>query len=80
MIQISVGLIAYNEEENIKNLILRILGQELFEFEIKEVIVVSSGCTDKTNDIVREISSKNSKIKLLVEEDRRGKYSAINFF
>lgn len=80
MTPISVGLIAYNEEENIKNLVLRILGQELLEFEINEVIVVSSGCTDKTNDIVREISSNNNKVKLLVEEDRRGKYYAINLF
>ncbi|MBC8501299.1 MAG: glycosyltransferase [DPANN group archaeon] len=77
---ISVGVMAYNEESNIGNLLNAILNQKTKKANIKEIIVVSSGSTDKTNEIVNNFSKKNKKIKLIVEKERKGKSEAINLF
>ncbi len=47
-IRCSVGITAYNEEANIGRLLQAILDQRLYEVEICEIIVVASGCTDRT--------------------------------
>ncbi|NQU98789.1 glycosyltransferase [Candidatus Woesearchaeota archaeon] len=77
---VSIGVMAYNEERNISKLLDSLLKQKTNTANIKEIIVVSSGSTDKTNEIVNNFSKKNKKIKLIVEEERRGKSSAINIF
>lgn len=79
-IRCSVGITAYNEEANIGRLLQAILDQRLFEVEITEIIVVASGCTDRTVDIVREMAAKDPRIQLHVQERREGKTSAINVF
>ena len=48
--------------------------------EIDEIFVVSSGSTDNTNNIVNEISLSDSRVKLLTQDKRMGKASAINEF
>lgn len=77
---VSIGIMAYNEENNIGKLSEKLLRQKTNIAEIKEMIVVASGCTDKTEDIVREWSKKDSRIKLIHQEKREGKASAINLF
>jgi biofilm PGA synthesis N-glycosyltransferase PgaC len=79
-IRCSVGITAYNEEANIGRLLQAILDQRLVEVEIAEIIVVASGCTDRTEEIVREYVAKHSRIRLYVQEQREGKTSAINVF
>ena len=79
-IRCSVGITAYNEEANIGRLLQAILDQRLFEVEIAEIIVVASGCTDRTEEIVREMMAQDSRIQLHVQEKREGKTSAINVF
>ena len=54
MTTISIGVCAYNEEKNILHTLGSILSQELDGFEISEIIVVSSGSTDRTESIVHE--------------------------
>jgi glycosyltransferase involved in cell wall biosynthesis len=73
--EITIGITAYNEEKNIGKL-LNFLLEEKFNFNLKEIIVVASGCTDRTVDIIKEFVKK--KIKLIAERKRRGKSSAIN--
>ena len=70
----------YNEEANIEALLNRILDQELQNVDIREIIVVSSGSTDATEDIVRSFMDREPRLRLLVEEERLGKASAINLF
>jgi biofilm PGA synthesis N-glycosyltransferase PgaC len=76
----SVGIMAYNEEANIANAVATVLGQQLTAGEITELIVVASGCTDRTADIVAALAREDRRIRLIVEESRAGKASAINQF
>jgi biofilm PGA synthesis N-glycosyltransferase PgaC len=79
-IRCSVGITAHNEEANIGHLLETIRNQRLHQIEISEIIVVASGCTDRTEDIVREHAAQDQRIRLFVQEKREGKTSAINVF
>jgi cellulose synthase/poly-beta-1,6-N-acetylglucosamine synthase-like glycosyltransferase len=78
MIPVSVGICAYNEEKNIGNLLSFLQKLNLRKFKIIEIIVVASGCTDKTPEIVKAFGRKDKRIKLITERERRGKASAFN--
>lgn len=71
--KVAVGIAAYNEEANIGNLLSRLL-----EEDVDEIIVVTSGCTDRTDDIVAEFCEKCQRIKHVREAERRGKSAAVN--
>lgn len=77
-LRVSVGLMAYNEENNMATCIRALQNQRLESGAIEEIVVVSSGSTDRTEDIVREMQAEDDRIKLIVEPERRGKASAIN--
>lgn len=76
----SIGVTAHNEEENIGQCLRALQNQLLREVEISEIIVVASGCTDRTHEIVEEIAATDPRINLIVQEERLGKTSAINLF
>lgn len=76
----SIGILAYNEAANIKNLLISLIEQELDLVEIVEIIVVSSASTDGTDEIVKEIAQQDKRISLIAETERRGKSAAINKF
>lgn len=80
-LKISIGIIAYNEGENIKKLLESLLLQQTNAITIDEIIVISSCCTDKTDEIVSNFENKsNGFIKLIKQKNREGKSSAINLF
>src|SRR5579885_2398654 len=76
----SVGIMAYNEEANIERTLRAILRQEGSSMYIEEVLVVASGCTDRTVAIVADIAEQESRVYLHTQEKREGKASAINLF
>ncbi len=76
----SVGVMAYNEEMNIRRTLRAVLEQESKSTSVAEIIVVASGCTDMTVDIVREVMGDDARVQLIVQERREGKASAINLF
>lgn len=78
VISCCVGIMAYNEETNIGPLLEALLQQRLQLVDIAEIIVVASGCTDRTEAIVRDYCRKDGRVKLLVQRRREGKASAIN--
>jgi biofilm PGA synthesis N-glycosyltransferase PgaC len=76
----SVGIMAFNEAQNIGGLLERLLNQSMHVGEIAEIIVLASGCTDDTENIVRDFCRRNPSIKLLQQPVREGKASAVNMF
>ena len=79
LLDCSVGVMAYNEEGNIANALRSMLSQEMSGARVTEVIVVASGCKDRTADIVAE-SRPEPRIRLIEQRRREGKASAINSF
>lgn len=79
-IKVSLCIPAYNEENNIENLLVALTNQKTESVKITEIIVISSGSEDKTNVIVEEFSAKDPRIRLIKQRKREGKISAINEF
>jgi cellulose synthase/poly-beta-1,6-N-acetylglucosamine synthase-like glycosyltransferase len=71
---------AYNEANNIARILDALIHQNLDTVVIDSITVVCSGCTDGTEDIVREYIALNPRIKLLLQAKREGKASAVNLF
>ncbi|NLI74669.1 MAG: glycosyltransferase [Euryarchaeota archaeon] len=78
MISLTVGVCAYNEEKNIADCIDSILTQRASSYKLLDILVVCSGCTDGTENIVKEISHRDHRVRLLIQKEREGKCSAIN--
>jgi len=76
----SIGIFVYNEEKNIGRLLQALIKQKTKQIKIIEIVVVSSGSTDRTNSIVRHFSKIDKKIKLIVQKTRGGKAAAMNLF
>jgi cellulose synthase/poly-beta-1,6-N-acetylglucosamine synthase-like glycosyltransferase len=79
--RVSVAVPAYNEERNIGLLIDTLRAQKTRRAELVEIVVITSGCTDRTVDIVREAQQRRgAPVRLIVEPQRRGKVAAINTY
>ncbi|MBP6015984.1 MAG: glycosyltransferase [Candidatus Promineofilum sp.] len=79
-IRCSLGIMAHNEEANIGRLLARVRASSFQRVEIAEILVIASGCTDGTEDIVREAAISDGRIRLLSQPTRQGKASAMNVF
>lgn len=73
-LSLSIVMAVYNEEKNIKTILSELVSQS-FDRNVKEIIVVSSGSTDKTDEIVK--SNRSPLITLIRESSRNGKVSAL---
>ena len=80
MPKVSIGVIVRNEEKNILNLLQSLSIQELNDFVIDEIIVVSSSSKDETDRFVCNYGEKNSRVRLVVQDIAKGKTSGINEF
>jgi len=74
---VSVGICCYNEEKNVDMLLDNLLMSQSLPLN-SEVIVVCSGCTDRTPEVVKKFSEKDERVRLIVEPTRNGKASALN--
>ncbi len=72
---VTVLIPAYNEAQNIAATIQNKLEQD-YPSDRLEIIVISDGSTDGTDDIVREFSSQ--KVRLIRREQREGKAAGLN--
>ena len=69
---ISVVVPVYNEEENLRDTVVR-LNNFLFKiFKNYEIIIVDSSSTDKTGQIADELSRKFKKVYTMHQSKRRG--------
>jgi hypothetical protein len=73
--RVSVILAAYNEEEVIGEKIANFLALDYPEDSI-ELVVVSDGCSDRTENLVRAAGSP--RVRLFVQPQRGGKSLALN--
>ena len=71
---VSILIAAYNEEKNIREKIQNTLGLDYPKDKL-EIVVVSDGSTDRTDDIAREF--KNEGVILYRVEGRAGKTEAL---
>ncbi len=71
---------AYNEENNIGNILDSLIHQDTHTASIKSIIIVSSGSTDDTDVIVRKFEAQDNRVHLLTQPQRYGKASAVNLF
>lgn len=67
---VTIGIPAYNEAANIKQLLTSLLAQKQTNFNLKEIIVFTDGCTDDTVKIIKSI--KNKLINLHIGDTRIG--------
>jgi biofilm PGA synthesis N-glycosyltransferase PgaC len=75
----AIGIMAYNEERNIGSLLESILAQTP-DANVSRIVVVASGCTDRTCEIVSEFAQRDPRVVLIEEQDRAGKTAAVNKF
>ncbi|MGD0979422.1 MAG: glycosyltransferase [Candidatus Bathyarchaeia archaeon] len=75
--RIMIGVCAYNEENNIARLLQNLISEQNIPKETK-ILVVCSGCTDRTPQIVASFQNKDPRIEPLIEDARKGKSSALN--
>lgn len=75
---VSVAVCAYNEEGIIQRFLLSVLAQDTAGFRLKEIIVVTDGCTDDTVSIVRSLQKKYAVIRLTESKKRIGKSTHLN--
>ncbi len=78
--RVSICVCVYNEERIIGKLLESLINQKTNKINIIEIIVVSSACTDRTNEIVKEYMKEDRRIRLIEQEKREGKAAAINLF
>ena len=77
-IEVSVAIPTYNEQATIQNILKQILEQEAKTFELKNIIVYLDASTDNTEMRVKELAAKYPKIKLIKDDQRKGKYYRVN--
>jgi cellulose synthase/poly-beta-1,6-N-acetylglucosamine synthase-like glycosyltransferase len=77
-IPITVGICAYNEVANIEKAVRSVFDQNRSGFSIRDVFVVSSGSNDGTDEIVEKLIVEYPELRLIRQEKREGKNSALN--
>jgi len=73
---VSVLIPARNEEVHIGDTIRSVLNSDYKNFEI---VVVNDASMDKTEEIVRNISKENDKVRILNLRENRGKAAGLNY-
>lgn len=76
----AVGIMVHNEAAMVEAVLRSVLAQHDGSSGVACVVVVASACTDGTDEIVRRIGTEDHRVRLLVEEERSGKASAVNWF
>lgn len=75
--KVLIGICAYNEENNIENLLQNLITKQDLPKDSK-IIVVCSGCTDRTPEIVKNFKTIDKRVEPIIEKARMGKAHALN--
>lgn len=77
-IPVAVGVTVYNEEKNLDALLEALVHTDGNHIEIRQIIVVSSGSTDRSVAIAEAWARRDARVELTNDEVRRGKATAVN--
>ncbi|MHA1698882.1 MAG: glycosyltransferase [Promethearchaeota archaeon] len=76
---VSLGITTHNEERSIPKLLNSVFKQKIPKgYSLDEIIIVSSGSTDQTNEIIRAFQKNDDRIRLIEEPEKTGKINATN--
>ncbi len=75
---VTIGICAFNEEKNIEAILASILKQKRRNFSLVEVKIMDDFSSDDTRGIVTKFAKTNRLIKLVSDNDRRGKAYRLN--
>lgn len=73
---LTIGIPAFNEEENIKKLVSELLKQNFENVRLEKILIISDGSTDNTVQILKEMKEK--LITVINNKDRRGAMNTQN--
>src|SRR5439155_22374252 len=73
-----VCVLVHNEDPTVETCLRAILAERDGEVSVRSVLVVASGCTDRTVEIVRSVAEADPRVRLLVEAERNGKPGSSN--
>jgi biofilm PGA synthesis N-glycosyltransferase PgaC len=76
----AVGMMVHNEEATVEKCLRAILQERDGQSAVSSVVVITSGCTDASEDIVRSLAAVDSRVRLIIQGRREGKAAAINLF
>ncbi|MEQ8763158.1 MAG: glycosyltransferase [Planctomycetota bacterium] len=74
----TIGVMVHDEAQNIGQCLRSLLAQEGSSIAVERIVVVSSGSTDGTDEIVAALAERHPEITLIREPQRRGKIVALN--
>jgi biofilm PGA synthesis N-glycosyltransferase PgaC len=77
MIPVTVLIPVHNEEQNVEQLLRRVVFDSNVAAPL-DVIVIASGCTDRTVELSRAVQREAPSISVIEQAERAGKASAIN--
>ncbi len=76
----AIGITVYNEEQNLDGLLAEAVRAEGPHIDVRQIVVVSSGSTDRTVEIARSWAARDARIEVAIDSVRRGKATAVNQF
>jgi biofilm PGA synthesis N-glycosyltransferase PgaC len=79
-VPVSVGIMAYNEEAGIGAVVRRYLAEPIGGVAVDELVVVASGCTDRTVQAARAAAQGDPRVTIVDEGARAGKLAAVERF
>lgn len=77
-ITVTIGIPAFNEEQNIELFLHSLVKQKLNSIILQKIFVNSDASTDKTNEIVKKVAKEYNNISLIENKTRKGKYFRVN--
>lgn len=76
----AIGITVYNEEQNLDALLAIVTSERGPHADVRQIVVVSSGSTDRTVAIARAWAARDARVEVAIDEERRGKATAVNQF
>jgi biofilm PGA synthesis N-glycosyltransferase PgaC len=80
MNRVAVGIMVHNEVHSLERLLTRVCAEAIPGWRLDPIVIVSSGSTDGSDEIVGAVAATDPRVRLITEPERTGKARAINRF